>query len=170
MEILRRLRGKEKTICLRGKKMKLCLINNSYKYELEKLIRIFLPFEKIEFCFIKIKEDRTAVTELIKDAEKTRLSAKLFLSGERYAAEYSIENSNSDYDKECERLLAAALYDCFVKASGYVPQWGILTGVRPAKLFSRLCAANGESAAEDWFKNALYVNDNKISLCKETVT
>ena len=29
--------------------MKLCLINHSFKYELEKLIRIFFPFEKIEF-------------------------------------------------------------------------------------------------------------------------
>lgn len=30
--------------------MKLCLIGHSFGYELEKLIRIFLPFEKIEIC------------------------------------------------------------------------------------------------------------------------
>lgn len=169
MEILRRLRGKEKTICLRGKKMKLCLINNSFKYELEKLIRIFLPFEKIEFCSVRAEDDRTAVTELLKGDKYTVLSAELFLSGEHFAYENTISNSQPDYEKECERLLAVSLYNCFVKASGYVPQWGILTGVRPAKLFSRLSLANGEKAAEDWFKNALFVSDKKISLCKETV-
>lgn len=149
--------------------MKLCLINNSFKYELEKLIRIFLPFEKIEFCSFRAEDDRTAVTELSKNAESTRLSAELFLSGKRYSEENTLNNSHPDYERECERLLAVSLYNCFVRVSGYVPQWGILTGVRPAKLFSRLCTANAEKAAEDWFKNALFVSDNKISLCKETV-
>ena len=29
--------------------MNLCFINHNFRYELEKLARIFLPFEKIEF-------------------------------------------------------------------------------------------------------------------------
>ena len=46
--------------------MKLCLINHSFKYELEKLIRIFLPFEKIEFYNEVISGDGTAVTAIEK--------------------------------------------------------------------------------------------------------
>lgn len=148
--------------------MKLCLINNSYKYELEKLIRIFLPFERVEFCSEYSFSDRTAVAELVKGDEFTVLSAELFISDKHYTAKNKLINSHSDYEKECERLLAAALYNCFREASGYSSQWGILTGVRPAKLFSRLSIANGEAEAEAWFKDALFVADNKISLCSKT--
>lgn len=149
--------------------MKLCLIGHSFRYELEKLIRIFLPFEKIEFSEEAEDGDGTAVTRLDKAADKTVLSALLLINGKSYNKAYELSNSAVDYDNECERLLAVALYDCFVSASGYVPEWGILTGVRPAKLFSRLAAEDGEAAAENWFKNALKVSDEKISLCRSTV-
>ncbi len=152
-----------------GEEMKLCLINHSYKYELEKLIRIFLPFEKIEFCEREEREDRASITSLLKGKKETRLSAELLIDNKRFEFSKTLSNENPDYDNECERLLAVALYDCFVKASGYVPEWGILTGVRPAKLFSRLSDANGKALAEDWFKKGLMLSDNKISLCRETV-
>ena len=149
--------------------MKLCLINHSYKYELEKLIRIFLPFEKIEFCEGEEREDRASVTSILKGEKETRLSAELLIDNKSFEFSETLSNDNPDYDNECERLLAVALYNCFVKASGYVPEWGILTGVRPAKLFSRLSADNGKTLAEDWFKKGLMVSENKISLCRETV-
>lgn len=149
--------------------MKLCLINHSYKYELEKLIRIFLPFEKIEFCEREEREDRTSITSLLRSEKETRLSAELLIDNKSFEFSENLSNENPDYGNECERLLAVALYNCFVKASGYVPEWGILTGVRPAKLFSRLSAFEGVSKAEEWFKKGLMVSENKISLCRETV-
>lgn len=149
--------------------MKLCLIGHSFKYELEKLIRIFLPFEKIEFAEEAADGDAVAVTRLDKVADKTVLSALLLINGKSYNKSYELPNGADDYDNECERLLAVALYTCFVSASGYVPEWGILTGVRPAKFFSRLAAEDGEANAENWFKNALKVGDEKISLCRSTV-
>ena len=148
--------------------MKLCLINHSFKYELEKLIRIFLPFEKVEFSDEPFYGDGTAVTRLEK-GEKTVLYAVLNIYGKTYSAEETLSDTDSDYENECERLLAVALYRCFTEASGYIPKWGILTGVRPAKLFSRLSAAYGDEKAADWFKNALMADESKISLCRETV-
>ena len=148
--------------------MKLCLINHSFKYELEKLIRIFLPFEKVEFSNEPFYGDGTAVTRLEK-GERTVLSAVLRIYGKIYSAEETLSDTDSDYENECERLLAVALYRCFTEASGYIPKWGILTGVRPAKLFSRLSAAYGDEKAADWFKNALMADESKISLCRETV-
>ena len=44
--------------------MRLCLINHEHRYETEKLIRIFLPFEKIEFT------DREEITETAKNTAK----------------------------------------------------------------------------------------------------
>ena len=141
--------------------MKLCMINHSFQYELEKLIRIFLPFEKIEFSKIEETADNTAVTFLSDTAK-----AKLFIFGKEFSKELSIEETD-DYDKECELKLATALFECFVEAFGYIPSWGILTGVRPAKLYSRLSKTMGKSP-DDYFKNILKVSDKKLSLCKET--
>lgn len=149
--------------------MKLCLINHNFKYELEKLIRIFLPFEKITFSSTRENGDNCAVTTLLKNENETVLSSELFYSGKEFFESKKLENNSSDYKNECERLLAVTLFNCFIKASGYTPQWGILTGVRPAKLFSRLQIDKGEAFADKWFKNSLFVNENKISLCKESV-
>ena len=60
--------------------------------------------------------------------------------------------------------LAACLFKCFVSATGYVPEWGLLTGVRPAKLFSRFKKSIGEEKAKEHFKNVFKVRDEKLSL------
>ena len=44
--------------------MNLCLIGHDFKYELEKLIRIFLPFEKIDFFSEINLSDEYAITEI----------------------------------------------------------------------------------------------------------
>lgn len=146
--------------------MKLCLVNHTFRYELEKLIRIFLPFEKIEFSDNEEISDCCAVTKL----ENNTAKAELYLNGKVYIKYRSLDNHETDFEKECELKLATALYDCFVEATGYFPQWGILTGVRPAKLFSRLCGALGEEKTADYFKNILKVSEKKISLCKEAIS
>ncbi len=142
--------------------MKLCLINHSFRYELEKLIRIFLPFEKIEFSDFKETTECCAITEI----SNNLAISTLFLDGNTSERRYKI--SNPDNSKECELILATALFDCFTEITGYISQWGLLTGVRPAKLYSRLCESMGEIETTDYFKNTLKVSDKKISLCKQT--
>ncbi|HBJ10230.1 MAG TPA: hypothetical protein DDY61_00625, partial [Ruminococcaceae bacterium] len=71
--------------------MKLCLINHSFKYELEKLIRIFLPFEKIEFYNEVTLGDGTAVTTLEKGEDVTRLSALLTIEGREYQSSHTLK-------------------------------------------------------------------------------
>ena len=146
--------------------MKLCLINHNFKYELEKLIRIFLPFEKIEFYETFEADGDYAITEII---DNTFAVAKLCLKGKYYEEKQTINILADDIKKECELHLALSLYNCFVSATGYISDWGLLTGVRPAKLYSRLVQNNGEIETNEYFKNILKVNDKKISLCKQSV-
>ncbi|MBQ6825042.1 MAG: coproporphyrinogen dehydrogenase HemZ [Clostridia bacterium] len=141
--------------------MKLCLINHSFKYELEKLIRIFLPFEKIEFFDTFISEDNVVVTEI----KGNKAKASLYLNNELFKYEILL---NSFDEKNKELKLATALFNCFCEATGYISQWGLLTGVRPAKLWSRLKDSMGETNAERYFKEELLVSDKKVSLCKKT--
>ncbi len=144
--------------------MKLCLVNHTFRYELEKLIRIFLTFEKIEFSETAEISDSCAITKIINN--KTAF-AELYFGNKVYNKNLPLDENTADFEKECELKLATALYDCFIEATGYSAQWGILTGVRPAKLYSRLCGTMGEEKATEYFKNTLRVNDKKISLCKD---
>ena len=145
--------------------MRLCLINHDCRYETEKLIRIFLPFEKIEF----IEEEDVTDFCLVTKIEHNFAFAKLYFSGFIYENEQKIENINNIFSKDAELFLAIAVYNCFTAATGYFPDWGILTGIRPAKLFSRLKKERGEEFAKNYFSNYLMVQPKKLSLCTEAL-
>lgn len=149
--------------------MILSLIGHNYRYELEKLVRIFLPFEKITFTDTEESSDNSAVTVAERRDGDTMLKASLNLCGKYSEYRDTVENLCDNYEKECERVLAVQLYRCFTEITGYFPEWGILTGVRPAKLFSRLSSVGGSEYASSYFKNSLYVSENKINLCKKAV-
>lgn len=145
--------------------MQFCLVNHSYRYEIEKLIRIFFPFEKIEFYESSKVSDFCLITEI----NGNKAYASLYFGGNIYPKNEIIEDVNHDYNKDAELFLAIAVYNCLTEATGYFPDWGILTGIRPAKLFSRLKKQNGEQFANLYFSNYLKVRNKKLALCNSTL-
>lgn len=147
--------------------MKLCNIGHKFDYELEKLIRIFLPFEKIEILH-KDDNDLRCAKCIMKEMQ-AGVELYAFLKIDDDTAEYKmiVTDFSEGMEKVCERNLAICLYECFCKITGYIPKWGILTGVRPAKLYSRLSDALGVDAAEQYFSEKLKVSTEKILLCSE---
>lgn len=142
--------------------MKLCLINHSFRYEIEKLIRLFLPFYKLEYYDCPVFEDDVIITEI-----KGNLAiAKVVIQNTSVSYREDILNVNDE--KEQELRLASALFSCLVEITEYKPEWGMLTGVRPAKLYSRLITEMGKEKAEEYLKNTLKVADSKMSLCQRT--
>ncbi len=147
--------------------MILCLINHNFEYELEKLCRIFLPFEKIAVQNNFSIETPRAETVIEDGSDFVLLKAALYLNNKVANKQTKLDKNTQDFEKECERLLAVQLYDCFCEITGVVSQWGILTGVRPAKLFGRLKTNFGQEYAESYFDKMLKVSQQKINLCKE---
>ncbi len=141
--------------------------NHDFRYELEKLCRIFLPFEKIEITQEYIAGDITACAYLER-GERVTLFASLSLDGKYAERKVELDGDTPDFDSTCERELATCLYHCFCELTGYSAPWGILTGVRPAKLYSRLFSSLGEEQCDNYFKEKLLVSDKKLSLCKQT--
>ncbi len=141
-------------------------INNGYNYELEKLCRLFLPYDKITVT--DSAESFDGKTELKKQKKETLLSSSLNLYGKNARYSDFVLNSDPDYDKECERVLALQLYKCFTEITGYTAEWGILTGIRPAKLYSRFVKLTSKNEANEIFKNKFAVSEEKITLCEET--
>lgn len=147
--------------------MILLTINHKFIYELENVIRFFYPFEKI---IAKDADDgaideKTVISEVALSDVGARLMVKVVIEQISESREDFVAAQTVNFDSECERVLAEMIFHILVKITGYTPSWGILTGVRPAKLMRRLAEKNG-TAAEDIFREKYFVNPEKIELCR----
>ncbi|MBO4733865.1 MAG: coproporphyrinogen dehydrogenase HemZ [Clostridia bacterium] len=145
--------------------MQLCNIGHGFDYETEKVIRIFFPFIKINTVRRRESGDNTAICELLKENGNTAACVSLNISGKTANAREAVPEGDSEAQ---ELAMARCLYKCLSDITGYKSDWGILTGIRPAKLFSALSESGGEKFARERFKADYLANDNKISLCAAT--
>ncbi len=103
--------------------------NNTFKYEIEAVMKLFCPLESFEFVF-----DRTEKTEdsvIISVAE--RLYVYVDLHGK--TAEKALP---LPCESEYEISLCRMLFTVMSELTGVTPQWGCLTGIRPVKKVNAL--------------------------------
>lgn len=141
--------------------MILKVINHKFHYEMENLCRVFYPYETIRVIHEGDEgEDSFIVfTSLAEEEGGYRINVSLSFEDVNETAECY----EADYD-DCERKMAVLLYDILCKVTGYTPQWGILTGVRPSKLMNTLMNEKGDSEAVDYFNEKLLVSPDKTNL------
>lgn len=151
--------------------MVLLLQGHTYHFELQNICRLFFPQEKIV-----IPEDDTlptegiaAVTRLERGAEQTQVSCRLVWDDFDESLSALVPNTHPEYRDECELVLCELLYRLFAKMCGMTQDWGIVTGVRPVKLLRRLTAEYGEDNAVAWLRDRLLVNEQKLTLCRNTL-
>ena len=143
--------------------MNLCCIGHTFQYEMEKLCRLFIPFEKIQISYDLVVDENLAVTKL----SGNEIYASLSINN-RFFEHKSILNDGFT-ERDAERELAALLFKCFSELTSYSPKWGIVTGIRPARLYSAVTKELGsEEKAKEFFNNKFFVDNEKISLCEET--
>lgn len=141
--------------------MKLYIKNHAFHYEMENLIRLFFPNEKI-----------TVIKDIPDVLEKPYVFTEI-------SDNISVTVSINDYEKkdslpltadetENERRMAQIIFQFLVEYTGVKPPWGILTGVRPVKLLRRLIAEEGLINAVDRFRNKFFVSNKKIALARRT--
>ncbi|MBQ9679065.1 MAG: coproporphyrinogen dehydrogenase HemZ [Ruminococcus sp.] len=136
--------------------MNLYIDNHKFHYEMENLCRAFLftedvavihEYDTLEKPYILTSVHDEVRVELCTDEVRDALSAPL-----------------CDDNELC---MGQLLYRLLSKAYDRELPWGILTGVRPIKLFSRLCDRDGEEAARRLFRDTLYVSGEKTALAKQ---
>ncbi len=150
--------------------MRLIMQGHQNRFELENVIRLFLPQEKV------VTDDRPqetdeieAVTLLEKGPDTTRLVCRVRADGFDRTLTGEVENAHPVYDSECEFVLADRLYRLLEAWTGIRPPWGLVTGVRPVKLLRRLAKDMGEEAAAAELRDRLLVTPEKTALCRETL-
>lgn len=146
--------------------MYLINLNHSFNYETENLLRLFFPEKITQSDTVPENEDY-----ILTQISGGRVYVKLCLDGKisEKAKEYAEGDIPSFDTKESffERKLALMMYSLLCEATAYTPPWGILTGVRPAKLMSKLCLDFGEKEAEKYFTDELLVKKEKTALALE---
>ncbi len=149
--------------------IKVILINNDFLYEIEGICRLFFPnysvqFEKYDkyypenFNFLFISVDKT-----LKSGTMIEVSATI----------NNIKDSRKDIvfdvasDRDLELKISKMLFCVLSSITKTKPDWGIVTGVRPVKLFRSLLKSKGKKYSHDYFSNRLLVNEDKILLTEE---
>lgn len=137
--------------------MNLYVKNHSFWFELENLTRLFFPNEKINIIKEAVSPKSPYIFTEVSDT--VSISVKI--------ADFSKTLSAPTADDN-ELIAAQLLYKILCEFSGINQPWGLLTGVRPVKLFRRICEEVGKEKAIQKFKNDFFVSDNKLKLAVET--
>lgn len=135
--------------------MNLYIKNHQYHYEMENLTRAFLFADEVSV----IREYDEPLEPYILTEVADCVSVTVSVDGFHDVMSAPI----SDDD---ELTMARLLYALLSKAYRRELPWGILTGVRPIKLFSTLVTQHGEEAAEKYFRETLLVSEEKTALAK----
>ncbi len=137
--------------------MRILLEGSDARYTLEQLAQTLFGSQEIEIqCRVRQTHKRiSAVCVLIQEDRQSRACAWL-------------QNSNDKY--ECQHthrlVVARALYRAALQMLDSPPQWGMLSGVRPAKLIrAQLEAGHTPEQAQRWLEKTYDVQSDKAALC-----
>lgn len=142
--------------------MTLFCISHNFHYEIENVIRLFLPFLKITVLKEKLDfEGNCLYTEKIEENGKTTLISKFIYNGKESFLENEYLNIT---EMEAELLLAKMVLEQLINQFGFKPNWGIVTGVRPSKLMASIIDEVGSENAEKCFVERYSAKPNKAHL------
>lgn len=141
--------------------MKLVFVNHKFSYEIEKVCRLFFPFEKIG----ENADGEKVVTAVFDKGDSVLLKVEAFC----ISKEQTLPKSEPDFYKEQERILACLVYDILCEKTGIKSQWGILTGIRPTKLLRQKQELLGKEGARIFFTEKLKCSENKFDLLEKAL-
>lgn len=140
--------------------MNLYIENHTYHYEMENLLRAFFPFEKINV----FKDWQTLEFPFVLTSYNKDISVTLDIDGKSS----TLNCDKTNIDEFDELKMAQLMYELLCERFNCDLPWGVLTGVRPIKLFRKFVESMGEEKAEKYFLEEFRVSDKKLSLAKIT--
>lgn len=145
--------------------MTICFKGNSYKYEIEAIMKLFIPLAPFEFLFEEeAAEGDYAIISKLPSEGGYSLSCAVSYMG-RAMEKTAFSNDES----QCELMLCRMLYEIMQEFTGITPEWGCLTGIRPVKKVNALLD-KGFSKEEIFgeLRKKYMVSDRKLELAYKT--
>ena len=129
-------------------------INHDCEYHIQKIALMFFPLKKTG-------EDSGVYITVSKDGELITAEASAFGKTEK-------DSRMLDGGEELSTALSLLLFSVLVNLTGFTPPWGILYGVRPARLMHAKTELLGADGAADFFRHSL-VSEKKLALAQEVM-
>ncbi|MBR2589437.1 MAG: coproporphyrinogen dehydrogenase HemZ [Clostridia bacterium] len=146
--------------------MKLIINGNDYHYEFEQLIRVFMPDVKLEKIFDSpCVEGDFVLCESVQSEHD--ISLRVICSISEFSCKKSEVYVGDNLYKQGELIACKILYSMLCAYSGYRPEWGMQTGVRPTKIFFNLLRNNTEAQAVKYLEEDLFISKSKVNLITE---
>ena len=136
------------------------LQNHKFNNEVQTVIQIFYPLERYNPTEEISSEGITVLSRLERDFSL----CEVYSEGEKIS-EKRIEKPFSENIKEEKRRVREAVYFALQAVTGYKPPWGILTGIRPAKLTEEFFDAGlSQGEAAKAFQRKYFTEEKKAVL------
>ena len=156
--------------------MTLIFIGHDFKYEIEAVCKLFFPVRTFSFVYpdgdaAPASTDDSILLSRKVTEEHAELSVNAKLNGSAAFRRDTVSLDAPDYEHSCEFTLCRMLFECLRELSGIIPEWGMLTGVRPVKLITRL-KNSGMTEPEifDYMRDRHYVSHDKVRLACDTAS
>lgn len=137
--------------------MILKVINHAFGYDMKNICTVFFPYEKIRE---EGDEDIVIITEM--QGNDFIVDAKVYDKKSR-------KTHTVLQNEDMATAVSVLLYNVLSEIMGYEVPWGILFGVRPAKLMHRFTEQYTEQGARDYFINNFLVSPQKTDLAIEVM-
>lgn len=110
--------------------------------DVQTMVQVFYP----NLHYYRTEEISAEETTVESSVEKGIASAMLYRRGEQVSA-WSVPYTEPLTEKEKKRLVKLTIFALLSRETGMYPRWGLLTGVRPAKIVNTLLS-EGKSDEE----------------------
>lgn len=152
--------------------MTLIFSGNDFKYELESVMKLFIPARLFDLVFTETYEKADGDYAFIrrkKGRSKTLLYVFVNYNGKCGRKSVSLSNSTDNYENECELLLSKLLFNVMTELTSKQAKWGVITGVRPVKRVNQMLT-DGYSKEKIYnvMTNRFLCDKEKIDIAYET--
>lgn len=131
-------------------------INHDYSYHIEKICLMFFPLEKLRH-----DGDDNVIIDTIKDNYTLTVRARVY-------SKYLTDSVTIDDSTDGANAMSLLLYRVLSGITGYKLPWGILYGVRPARLMHSTVEKLGVDGARKKFLDD-YVSPSRVKLALDVM-
>lgn len=133
--------------------MKLVLKNNPYQYEIERVITLFFPYEKIKTIIDENDNDYNIFIQI----DENCIIFDIILN------HCHIERKGK-LSENIKFQIGRELYKILSDITGLILPWGVLTGIRPGKIFAKEACLIGIEKTRNKFEKEYLVKKEKVEL------
>lgn len=141
--------------------MILFISDDFFHYEAGNLVRLFFPYDELKVALIgeevNSDDNNIIVAEIHGD--------DYICSIERNGKNLTKKRTLTDHSDE-EYNITSTIFIAFSEYCGYMPKWGMLTGIHPVKLFADYKKKLGEEGAVSLFENKFLVSEEKTEFLR----